>query len=990
MTKYSNLDPAFRKTPRWGVTWIRGKSGMQDAVLSELQDGERIVKTWTNEILGWGATKDIETLIKGEHGIYEIIPENTPRRVYFDIDAYNPAFDVLEKAKSLIVAVFPNAEFAISGSVHMITDADSDHSGETKHSYHIVLPNWFCKTKNDMFLVKMFVEQTNTLHQTSHGSDLFDKNVYGKNQCLKCVNQSKKYKQVENRRIQNIIENDNVMDHIVTAPFNWDASEMIHISKCLIKKTMLHKDEKGITRISVLPDVKDYKRTLRSTFDYETAKPIDVLNIIPNETKGNKGELNFNIIFRIMIWARSNGIQWSDFWRWNQQRGNTTKRYEHYKQIWESVEGDDKYVVETDNFIRDIVEHYFKNATKPIYSEQFRKSFNYPADNMINEKRDLQLDDIITDKKYIILNTPMGSRKTGVAIDAINHYGYERILFFSARITLSKNVIARLKSADIDVKNYKEISGYQKKKGELRNVDKLIISPESLHYVDGCEYDLIIMDESETVLNTFGGECATHGGNLNKNWSALKTVIKAAKKCIFMDAFTSSITRDFIERIETPDNVKSLNPVKPYYFVDMVKPIDLKQIIIYKSEDKITKSSRAHWHVKLAQEVKAGKKVFIFDPLKNHQPIIDTLINNGGLKSDQIIDYFGDSTNKSTLTNVNDVWSDDNIRAVITNSCITVGVNYDMPDVFDCIFAGYSRYIGGRDFTQAMMRIRQTKTKTIHFHEIPTKYEASYIKPSEEPGCHIWNSLRANLMRESKYKALPSSNGAIGSLKLFFDQAGFSIKLTETVKDSVELQEINNAITHATSIYDYDAIPTILSTDNYNVDEIALEVHNEECPLIEKLTYQKYLFTRFFNDDVLDTPEIAYLWNKKYIQVVDKFRTLKLNPDHWLNQFYRDNVMDYCDEVPDEPKWTIDIPTLTKEIVFKHCPKKGSRHLISNVLNVFWGKKVYSISKDETGKPIQRKINGKASDIYETDSEFMENMEFIIAHTKTETENAST
>jgi hypothetical protein len=103
-------------------------------------------------------------------------------------------------------------------------------------------------------------------------------------------------------------------------------------------------------------------------------------------------------------------------------------------------------------------------------------------------------------EKYdmMVMRSRMGSGKTTAMKTCLDKYKPESVLFISSRIIYSYNMSSEFK--DYEIYNYKTIS-------DLNSVEKLFCSLESIHRIneDNC-YDLIILDEIETILNTFSSE----------------------------------------------------------------------------------------------------------------------------------------------------------------------------------------------------------------------------------------------------------------------------------------------------------------------------------------------------------------------------------------------------------------------------------------------------------------------------------------------------
>jgi hypothetical protein len=120
---------------------------------------------------------------------------------------------------------------------------------------------------------------------------------------------------------------------------------------------------------------------------------------------------------------------------------------------------------------------------------------------------------------------------------------------------------------------------------------------------------------------------------------------------------------------------------------------------------------------KISDELKAGKKLYIFHAFKsdgkNHYSVENLLkiIEERSTKKGRV--YHGDSSDKTkkTLYNVNEEW--DKFDFIITTTSITVGVNYEGNN-FDKVYLMCAGSVNNvRDVIQSSMRIRKTKENII-------------------------------------------------------------------------------------------------------------------------------------------------------------------------------------------------------------------------------------------------------------------------------------
>ena len=195
------------------LQWVKNASkecGAQSKVIEEAPSEDVVVKSWTKKRgQMWVSCKPEKCikLLESDVGLYEVLCK-FPQKVYFDIDkTTNLECDGLEQMKSIIEMWFPGAVMAISGS-----------KTESKHSYHIVLTNYKIDNEEQREVLKWIVKE-----KLCPMDDAFDWKVYTSNRCMKCVNQSKH----NDSRIQEIIENDDLQSHLISAFIPQDAESIV-------------------------------------------------------------------------------------------------------------------------------------------------------------------------------------------------------------------------------------------------------------------------------------------------------------------------------------------------------------------------------------------------------------------------------------------------------------------------------------------------------------------------------------------------------------------------------------------------------------------------------------------------------------------------------------------------------------------------------------------------------------------------------------------
>jgi hypothetical protein len=811
-------DPEFKKmifvAKKWKIPFYKKKhvsgcnkkdcSCLKPVRLLEkyLKENEILIHSkYKGEYLFGKVNRDkFPTLVSKNRSIYETIYSEYPRRLYIDVDGINS--DCLTKAKEVLYKVFPqNVRMAISGSV-------GEKRGKPFYSYHIVLPDIVFKNLEEM--------KTSGFHefiksQADKETNGIDKCVYGNTQQFKAVNQSKH----KSNRIQNIIENDNVEDHIIQV-FNKTPNAMNFKNKFAqhikfeIKKTNLkaYKSGKktGITGFT-LEDIVPLENIPIPNIDFQFDPAVKILNHIPNR-KG-KSKLGRTIMWCIMNWFYHEEGETKSafklFQKWEKPHERTTPQS---YQSWVNCKDSKKWWgrQKIQHLLEKIYGTGLPNPRLDTFNKQFIKG---EIEGITNTKCDTKYlkQEHIGKEKYCCMKLGMGKGKTYTTIEwlinACRKNPDLKVCWITNRISMALNLMDRLngnndiskegEGRDMKFLNYKNVGksgfGGQVQKSNkyhlIRNeIKRIVIELESIHYSAGTteedwvqqagmKYDIVVIDEIESVFNSFRSD-TTHGKGLfyDKNYHRYEEIIKDAKKVFFMDAYLHHRTIEYIKILEPNASIN----------------------LIQTDDDKIDKVINNHqsfysWYNNIMSDINDGKKLYIFYPFKTGKGSIQKLSIDGlkqrllnncpNLDDKKVLVYHGDMSDKEKqkLQKVNKVWK--KARVIITNSCISVGVNYEYDD-FDKVYLSYGDILNPRDVIQSSFRVRKTKEDIIEFYYFPNlfkilakkkgiMFEPTPInKPKLEVNTEAFKFMRNFLMEEYNAKGHQT-------LKKFFNETGYII-----------------------------------------------------------------------------------------------------------------------------------------------------------------------------------------------------------------------
>ena len=936
----------------------------QDTLIPLVKDNEILLhRHTTSDGRLWGITtpNNLAKICDKNRYLYEVLISNRPRKIYFDIDLLKsdndsaPGINIenhLTECKKHILEAFPNALLQISGSIT-----------NTKISYHIVLSNWIANTVEDTYCLKNFCTK---LHHLG-----FDNKVYTSNRNMKIVNQSK-----PDGRIQEIIEEsyENTTVSLLTSDHKWNPTK--HFITCFfdtdcknINESNIYKEDGfnipdfDFNKKFDITDIPQQNMDIDSTFSiYDSSiDSYTKLSKLPLNPRNHVNTLGFPSIGRIMIWSRQNDVSFEQFWQWCSKKDNCKKREKKYRNLWNK--NNDWYIRES--LIEAIFLRFFPNMSKCVYTRKFINQFNFHNNVILKEIDGMFLDNscLNPDSKYTILGSPMGSNKTGTIISSLQD---QNTLFITSRITLSQNICKRLREDDLIFANYHTFTTKEKENGELSKYPNVICSIESLHYLINNIFDIIVIDESESVLNTFYRNAETHRENCGTNWSFLKQFILNSKKVFLMDAFITNTTVDFINQLI---KLETNTLQKIDYITTKMSTVDImtnsRQLIQYESYNDFVNQ--------IKQSITNGKKIFIFtcfkSDIKGVNALSNMLTSQFNMKENKnFVAYHGDKTQeKKRLYNCEKIWSDPKIKCVITNSCITIGVNFNQKNVFDEIFCLYNSFIGSRDVIQALYRIRYPNSKQMHFYHDRSYCKKEYSEAKyTHPECNIYKNLQSNLTIED------NANNYIcelDTLKYFCKLANISCNwdsfITTTRQNRIEIRKIMkeaNIYSTWSKINDISEIDMMI---------IASNICNNNETLQMRLEFEKYQFQKHFLEEHMNIAE--ELWNNQKQKLVYNVIDFITNPKNIIRRLYDNNEMSLTEPVKSNLiLGDITIDEINANFKFQHAQTgKNVSDLSRNMINAFFGF-ILTIYKNPENNGYERvTINKKQYTKIVTNTQFL-------------------
>jgi hypothetical protein len=629
--------------------------------------------------------------------------------------------------------------------------------------------------------------------------EAIDPCVYNTNHAMKCVNQSKP----TDDRIQAIVKDDHVCGHLITAYLPFDGRS---VSQSTVMQDYLAQQP---INLAVIPKVVSTKQLNLDAMDARA-----IMNATPLSP-----ENDFVYANRVLRFVRANGISFEEFLVWAHQKHEDDKKWLYQ---WKN----ERFAAPSMESMKATLKHMYPNAvkTEDLSFVKFRDTFDIGETVKVDRLGQEHFKEGIT-----CINIGMGGGKTTQTIDWVKDKNY---VVISPNIALGRNMTSRLPKASF----YKDIktrtSGIKEK--------QLIICMNSLHYVTE-SYDTVVLDEIETVLNKWQGTFMKD--KKEPNFSVFVKLIREAKNIILLDAFLTTKTLDFIRSIRS-------DPIT----------------IIQRKEEPKTKtvhyvSKFQSMVARIMDDLSNGKKVFIFYPQKGQTSNISMaglhkLLSESGKKG---VFYNSeiDEDKKKDLRDVNASWQE--MDFVITNTTITVGINYDNEVIFDSTYLFMACYNMPRDVIQVSCRPRTLRSGMIyaHFMGKMTKNE-------------VWLNDCAGMPDEFtplfKNNLIELSAPVRKTFGLFCEHAGY--KQVANAEDMYEhqIEKVRKLLDEHAMFYDFSSIPDITFE---TAEAYQMKIFDTTATQLEKITLTKYLFVTKFRKDMRNDKLVANAWNWQRIKLTD-------------------------------------------------------------------------------------------------------------------------
>ena len=304
----------------------------------------------------------------------------------------------------------------------------------------------------------------------------------------------------------------------------------------------------------------------------------------------------------------------------------------------------------------------------------------------------------LIDKKLLAVQSEKGTGKTSNLFEILFDKQTNQItdstsiLFVSSRITFGYKLLGDLK--EFGFKLYSDIKEHH------IHEHRVICQIDSLMRVEYDKYDIIIIDECETLARYMTSNHFTRNPKSNLIISMFEMRINDSNQLFIMDADLSDRCINYYMKLKQITNISDIhiliNNFKPY------------------NEYQLTYCHYATWLNKILIQIESNKKLVI--AMASNAKAKDLYKKLTETFAEKKILFIhretSDEDKKILLLNVNEEWVKYDI--VIYTPSVCMGVSFDIINHFDNIFAyGCHESLGAQEWCQMIHRVRSPINKEI-------------------------------------------------------------------------------------------------------------------------------------------------------------------------------------------------------------------------------------------------------------------------------------
>lgn len=527
--------------------------------------------------------------------------------------------------------------------------------------------------------------------------------------------------------------------------------------------------------------------------------------------------------------------------------------------------------------------------------------------------------------KCIAIKMRLGGGKTTSIINYINSNNpRSKILILSPRITYAESICKEYNS-NLNEEQEKFICYTNiKQKMYMKNFSRVVCSMESIHYFytnrEEKKFipDLLILDECQAnfIQHT---SVDTNGINLENNITVFTELLNDSKKIILADAFLGQKTLNLINNMKIPTTLYNYK-----------KKMNQRQMIRIETPDKNLDCMFPF----IVSSLTKNEKNFIFCSAKT-RAIQWSVRLRSLFPNKNILCYTGGAK----IGDIKNEWK--TADAIITTATITVGINFDEPNVFHNIFIHCTARSHNlvSDIFQSHFRVRHIINNKMYFfinNQINKILSTNYNVFEQN-----WKWKESTLMKKNKnfesaptyFKNLFYDNqyeqnlSSMNLQEMFFayaDECNYTSQPIDTKEplDALEIEFEQSTGDETT----FDKIKLLNEIEARQL--INKQRNNQQLADMEKLELDKKLFVSCFSNNGVvwcNREHVDFFWNlwrnfgRTKIRMLRKEKKIVLGV-HTVNDMYSKMVSDVAIAGVQKNR------ALKIEFIVKICKELGLNH----------------------------------------------------------------
>jgi hypothetical protein len=835
--------------------------------------------------------EDIIKIFKKDRNLYEVLPENLPRCFPVDIDIkpshknygkYTYENIIQSMTSTIEKCVKDVAEGYMMDNNKIVVSVVKNQ--DRKQSLHIIYPIYF-ENQETQYQFAKFVHwnilQDDKSILKCDDELYFDTRIYSKNQNLRMIYQTKKEypnypfepydKNIKNplRYLTGIYTNVEDITFMDTSKLESLVVTKVHAhlykSKQACQKKVENEYKMIMRHFEEFSNLVYYEKHELPPIKVDISQESSLsfyIQCIPNSNeKPQSYHVWYTIGQTLKNLVADNKLDEQtalELWiTWSNKAANIYKNEkEQCQQAWNNFivrpPGKHKY---SESILRVIATYYRKEAVDKYDRLNLAYNLFSKCDNdhfEVYNARYCKYDDL-KDVDGILLHSNMGTGKTVYVKKVGKNVINKRIIVISPRKSFSINKVYELREIFSDFKDYTELT--EQEKFNWLQCNRLAIQFESLHHLSHIKertaYDLVILDEVESILNQVSS--ATNGSEAATNFRTLLDIINYSKKFIMADAFVMQRSIKFAKKIE------EMFDKKVRYSMNAYKQEGRIAVVLGNAKSAnhlVALQNRFMSH--LIDSLSKGKKLCAIVASKSYKRALLMAIRQklGESFMQNIRHYDADSGIQEIeeLKMVSHVWGDPDVKLVLYTTKITVGIDFSIPDVFDlCYVFGMSTCPIARDLIQSHFRVRHLKDNKIYvalYSGCPYLIKSSLANESRK-NAYI-NDKFENVEEEELFNSINNFNsleehvGKYAYSEIFIkllEDTGYDIQYEEQAFESdIDIKKLHEDAFRDMYVQHYNDFKLIPLT---KADDIRLKVMAGKAETIESLQLHAYNFYRF-------------------------------------------------------------------------------------------------------------------------------------------------